>query len=249
MLVFFVIFVLATLGVIFAKSDSRWYIVLCSVTLATLYLFFEPLEEFDLYRHYEIFSYVEGLEWAELFELNEEYNTSFVALLYNIYLESSPAYIVFLFGLSRFGGAKLLIFVTTLLVYGIPMYIVYSAGKKNGTDNVSINASIIFLLFMINYLDVSGIRNMLAVSIVLLAVYWELVLKKKRILSFFLYVIGILIHNSVCILLLLRLLVLIKNKIWKTLAFLGVVAIIPVALLLHNEGVDFSRLGYVGYCR
>ena len=145
MIVLILIAFLAFLGVLSSKNDSKYYIFVVVLSLATLYAFFQPTKGFDLYRHYEIFDYVKSINIKSLFNENGDYNISYSALLYNIYLDGSPAYILYVFLLSRIGGEWMLIFTTTALVYGIPMYICYTVGKKYDLSYLAINSSIIFL--------------------------------------------------------------------------------------------------------
>lgn len=232
-------------GVVSVKYDSKYFIFITILALSGLYVFLEPTINFDLFRHYEIYDYVSKCSWREIFNINRDYNMSYSALLYNIYTETSPIYIMYIFILSRVAGKKLLIFVTTMIVYGIPMSIIYSIGKKFKLSNLNINISVIFLLLCINYLDVSGIRNILAISIVLLGLFWDLFERKKRILACALYVIGVLLHNSVIILVMLRMILLIKNKFWRRFSIILVIGAIPISVIAYKSGVYITGNGFV----
>lgn len=243
MLVLCVISFLILLGIA-GKINSKVYIVFCLVCLSLMYYCVSPTSDFDLYRHYEIYSYIRDINVHDIFKkLNA---SSYVALLFNIYVESSPAYILYVFFLSRIGGSHLLILITNILVYGIVFYIIYDIGKKNGISDKKINLAIVFMLIAINYLDISGIRNILAISVILLGLYWDLILKKNRIMCIALYVIACLLHMSVIILVFLRLILLIKNKLVRRVSIVSVIFSIWIAVIIQKSGFNINGLGFIG---
>lgn len=94
-------------------------------------------------------------------------------------------------------------------------------------------------------LAISGIRCSLAVSIVVLAIYLEMIQKKKRVFSIFLYLISIFIHNFAVVVIIVRLLTMLKKPVLIMLSSLGIsFAIEPFARYVvrntNNEYFSYS---------
>ena len=94
-------------------------------------------------------------------------------------------------------------------------------------------------------LAISGIRCSLAISISALAIFLEMIQKKKRIFSILLYVIAIFIHNFAFVVILVRLLAMIKKPLLIVLSSLGIsLALEPFARFVvdnaNNEYLVFS---------
>lgn len=94
-------------------------------------------------------------------------------------------------------------------------------------------------------LAISGIRCSLAVSIVALAIFLEMIQKRRRLLSIFLYLIAIFIHNFAIIIILVRLVAMIKKPFLVMLISLGLsFALKPFANFVvenvRNEYISFS---------
>lgn len=97
--------------------------------------------------------------------------------------------------------------------------------------------SILLWLFTFGLkLAISGIRCSLAVSIVALAIYLEMIQKKKRLLSIFLYLIAIFIHNFAIVVISVRLLTFLKKPVLIMFLSLGIsFAIDPFARFIVNN--------------
>lgn len=114
------------------------------------------------------------------------------------------------------------------------------------TDGKTRVLSILLWLFTFGMkLAISGIRCSLAVSIVFLAIYLEMIQKKKKPLSIFLYVISIFIHNFAIAVIAVRLLTMIKKPIFVMLSSLGLSFLLePVARFIvknvDNDYITFS---------
>lgn len=246
MIIAIILIFLVFIGLVTQKYDSKLYIIFCLCCLAGTYLLVNPTSDFDLYRHYEIYDIVQSLELKEVFQERNYLNNTFTGLLFNQYVTGSPVYIFFVFLCSRIAGHKLLIIVTTILVYGIPMYVIYSVGRDKKYSNGIINLSVIFLILSINYLDVSGIRNLLAVSIVCGAAFLDLVKKEKKYLAICGYICALMIHNSVAIVILFRLILLVKsNLIQRICVFITLFSVI-LLVEFKEQGFYVDNMGYIG---
>lgn len=236
---------LLILGISMKKYDSRFFAGVIIVIFSILYLLFEPTAEFDLYRHYEIYDIIKDLSLREALAGNQSllYNTS--GLLYNIYAESSPVYILLVFLLSRFFPHKAIIVFSILIVYGVPMYIMRDIGRKNNIAKQYINLSYVALLFLINFVDVSGIRNTMASSLVFLAVYSDVYKKRRNIGVIAIYIMSALIHNSVLLVIAIRLLLLIKQKFLRRILTGVLFFSVPLVSYLQSIGFSFGG-GMIG---
>lgn len=126
---------------------------------------------------------------------------------------------------SLFSNNSLIVFITLFIEYMIFTYITCDLKKKYDKNN-SIAFSINFFLFfaLVNIvLSISGIRNVFAFSIASLAIYIDLIKKRKNILTYILYIIPVFIHPSTIIVPIIRFFSLNKNiyKLSPLLLFWG----------------------------
>lgn len=101
------------------------YMYLSSLGLVFLYFFLNPPEEYDLYRHYEMFKGISEIPVSQI-RLTEDTNTL-------IYLNRYPVYMSFLLLLSRFCIPGLLPVITGCVVYWLTIRIMFYVldDKKN----------------------------------------------------------------------------------------------------------------------
>ncbi len=132
--------------------------------------------------------------------------------------------------------------ITTIIVYGIQLFIIYDYNKCNTKNNTLI--TLIMLLsfsFMPFIYVVSGIRNALAASVMGLAIYLYLY-KERKIWPILLGIIAITTHPSVLIVLpfifLSKMRLGIRGVIWVTIASFGFQL---VAILFSSSSVDLLR--------
>lgn len=184
------------------------YMYLSSLGLVFLYFFLNPPEEYDLYRHYEMFKGISEIPVSQI-RLTEDTNTL-------IYLNRYPVYMSFLLLLSRFCIPGLLPVITGCVVYWLTIRIMFYVldDKKNvRLWNYGIGFAVI--IFGYDFISVSGIRNILAVSVFSYAIFEDLVLKKKKTVCFLVYIACCFIHTMCFVYLILRLLLILKNRFTK----------------------------------
>ena len=115
--------------------------------------------------------------------------------------------------------------------------------ETNGKTRV---LSILLWLFTFGMkLAISGIRCSLAVSIAVLAIYLELIQRKKKLFPYFLYLIAVFIHNFAIVVIFVRLLTALKKPVLIMLSSLGIsLALEPFARFIvenvNNEYLVFS---------
>ena len=141
---------------------------------------------------------------------------------------------VFFWICSHFKNERIMIVLTTFILYFISYYIIFNVIQNSATEIIRgmLLLSITILPF---YLFISSLRSSLGISFCILALYFDLCKDKKNIGVLMLYIIGILFHPATIAIALLRILYLFcRNKIylWAMIVFIIVVIL----------GLGFVRL-------
>ena len=110
--------------------------------------------------------------------------------------------------------------ITTAFVYSVALYITCDTAERYGKEEY-IWGLILFQLAMLPYLSlINNVRNVFALSFIILAVYLDIIKKKRNLLVVFCYAFGCLMHLSAFILIVFRLLSrLLKNSFELAIAF------------------------------
>ncbi len=223
------VFSALTLSAISIPANKyKWQLILSAALLSLLYLFFVPSKDYDLFRHFEVMNIVEGMSFKELFF--EKVSTD--NWLLADYLDSSQVYLFYLFLISRLRLDTLLPVITVLIVYATAFLRIHKLGKEENISGAAVFIAFITVLFVMDYRDLSGIRNMLAYSLFTYTVYEELVNKRNPIACFSVYILLCGVHMSCVILLALRVAVLIsqRSKVLRTLAAIAIFGIYTFAM-------------------
>lgn len=238
MLITGMITALVIIGFLMCKYDNRYYTGVVLVFLSCLYLLLTPSDSFDLYRHYEIYDIVQNCSLKEALTGNQSLINDISGSLYNIYAESSPIYIVLLYLLSRVFSHKAIIVFSVFAVYGISIGIMRDIGKRHNISNYYVNFSCMAFLILLNFVDISGIRNTLAASLAFLAVYLDVCKKQRNLKTIASYIFAVLIHSSSIIVIIIRLLLLVKHKMFRR-VMTGVL-LFSVPLVVYTQDCRFS---------
>lgn len=187
----------------------RKYSAFILILLSAGYFFYTPPSQDDLYRHYLM------LDDIRNYGLNF-FDTS------NHYWDENPAYVVLLTLISTFQINAFLPFVVGVIYYLSSLYGIYiiSFDKKNKSREI---IATILLILLTNYINISGIRNMLGCAIFLIGMYLDMI--QHRRLGFVLYVFAALIHSSIFIYIIIRGLVFLYRGKQKILVILVAFAI------------------------
>ena len=161
------------------KKVLRTYIIL----LAIMAFLFVPPQGADLYGSKDI-----------------------IYLFKNSILNSpTPIAILYYYLFGKIGINGLLPCITSIIVYSNLFYIIYDYSKNNNIDKKAIATSIFFIMSCGFFMEViSGIRTMLAFSILARCFYNEMYNNKKFIGNIMYYIISIFIHSSAVGILLIR---------------------------------------------
>lgn len=180
------------IGVIFSiilyflddKKNSLFYSLLIGLTLGIIAYYFIPPQNYDLYRHHLItYKYI-GKNW--------DY---FIFSLKTIDAEFLPLIISYIISWSNNVNLLQLIVVTT--GYTIIFYIMHDYKKENNLNSIIFLTIVMFTFFGFNALNfISGLWNYIAIIIFALALYFDYIKQYNKTLCFVLYLITLLLHNS-----------------------------------------------------
>lgn len=169
-----------------------------------------------------------------------------------IYLQgrTEPIFEVLLYLVSLTGNYHILPIITTFTIYFIYLYIVYDYSKKNNISKKYFTLSIIMILILLRFIyTISGIRNPLAIAIFAAIFYNDVyIYKSKKIKYIFLYIIPFFIHNSIIILVLIRVFALFitsqKNKFGYIKNIIIILLFSVMGYLLLNSMLFIERTDY-----
>ncbi len=173
------------------KTYWKWIGVLV-ILLCSIFFFYTPNRAEDLYRYYQVMASVRP-------------DSNITTLLVDTYMQETPLFLIYAKILSIFPN-NVLPFVTGVISFFLYIKLLKKAFSENDAYSEGyrwqIVMCLIVLLFLIRFLDVTSIRNILATAIFSVAIYDDLVEHKKR--SIALYIITVLIHSAALMYLLIR---------------------------------------------
>ena len=175
------------------KDKVKRVLFIYSIILSFMGFFFVPNINNDLYRIYDIMDSYSTIPFADFF---------------NKYVVKSnvPVSLIYYWTIGQFKINGLLPFFTTLIVYTNIFYIAVDYYKKNNISNKTLALSILIIMCNSSFFEtISGIRNMLAFSILLRCFYSEAYNNRSIIKNLVFYIISALIHPATIVLILLRL--------------------------------------------
>ncbi len=161
---------------------------------------------------------------------------------------SEPLFRILLYYIARIGDYHILPMITTFIIYSIYFFIIYDYYKENKFKDKYLTISVISILILFRYLyTISGIRNPLAISLFAIIFYYD-VYKNRGTKVILLYIIPFLIHNSIILLVLIRIILLLifnrKTK-FKYIINITIVVLFLIFLnLLLNTDIFIDRGAY-----
>ena len=170
------------------------------LSISIMAFLYVPAVEADLYRLIESMQNYASLSSGD-----------FIAAL-----SDTPVSMVYFRLIGMTGLTGLLAGVTSLIVFGNIFYIIYDYSKKLYASN-KVNALTLFMIMSSGlYMSaISGIRNMLAFSILTRCFYDEICNDKKLWKNIVWYLLACLIHPAAVGVVIIRLIVLIQDKVSK----------------------------------
>lgn len=160
------------------------YSILLGFMFGILAYYFNPPENYDLFRLKLIVSELVNLNFNEVLTLTKVSDLEFIPMIYS-----------YLISLTH--NFNLLQFFVVTLGYSMLFYMLYDYRKVSELDTLSFIAVVLFTIFGFNTLYfISGLYNYIAIIIFAFAIYNEYVKKNYKIVSYILYILTLFIHNS-----------------------------------------------------
>lgn len=174
------------------KKNVKKTLFLYTIILSLMGFFFLPNKYNDLYRIYEIMNNYSKIPIKDFF-------VNYVSK------SNVPVSLIYYWIIGQFKINGLLPFITTFIFYSNIFYILYDFYEKNNISNKALSLSLLIIMCNSSFFEtISGIRNMLAFSILLKCFYDEFYNNKYLSKNIIWYVISALIHPSTIVLIILR---------------------------------------------
>ncbi|WP_448782202.1 hypothetical protein [Blautia sp.] len=186
------------------KGYNNWKInVFCiSYAMAVFAYCYIPTVDSDLVRYHQVIQQVKEMSFID-------------AANYNLYGEGNLySFMALCWILGKISQPNLLQAISVFSVVYIASYVNYRIANDNKIMHKESFYSLLFLLLNLNfYILVNNVRNVFAFSLICYAVFRELYLKKRDLLTIFLYVIPCFMHASAILLVLFRIILPFTKKI------------------------------------
>lgn len=189
--------IIVYLSIFFHKKTKLYFAISC-ILLAYISYNIAVFPEMDLFRHYQTLELFRNISW--------EFTT-------NNYLDTNPLFVIYLYLIGFMNNNGWLPAITVFVAYYLISLKIYQYGNKVGVKNKYVILCFLFILFNFNYnWLVSGIRSYLAFAIFSYFLYSELIEGKHKRLCWSVYIGLCFFHWIMTLFLLIRILLLIKNR-------------------------------------
>ena len=232
------------LGFAVPRKYMRLYMILASIGLSSLYFFFQPPAVYDLYRHYETLHILRRYDlWTVMSGAVNKYYESIAS-----FQQGAPLYLLYAYLISLLQVDQLLAVITGMIIYTSMSSIILMAVDDLDEDiaDWKISFCFFFLLVMLDFRTISGLRNMMAFALFVYVLYKDLVRNASKPLCFIAYLAIANIHNSTVILIIIRLMIELNRFIPKLAlmivslaAFSSINLILPV--LMRYAGIPMVQ--------
>lgn len=218
-----IIAMILTVGIVLLSIPLQkklyWkYCALIFILISAGYFFYNPPSQDDLYRHYQLLDEV------------RKYELSFFDSS-NHYWAENPLYVIYIAFISIFQANAFLPFSVGVIYYLTCLYGIKLVSFKNGQSGREMIATIAILM-TVNYIAISGIRNMLGCALFLIGMYMDMILNKKC--GFIFYALGALIHSAILLYVLIRLMLIVYKGKMKY-VIIATAFVIPFILFNYSD--------------
>lgn len=190
-------------------KNRKLYILLLSLALPLLYFGFVPPDtSYDLSRYYIMMEHMQNLNLMDL--LNMEGSLGYIYVGDTEYISLIYFWLIAKFGC---GMKELLPYITGIIVYFSLFYLAYRVNKKYPLSKNKFAIIITYVIFVFNYGEISGVRNAIAFSLAALILYEDLLENKNKCISIILIALLSMVHTSVFIIFLLRIILLFRKVV------------------------------------
>ena len=228
------------LGFLIPKKYMRGYMLLAAIGMSSLYFFFVPPKVYDVSRHYEALHVLRKCNiWqivnGDLGRRSESFNSLF---------QSSPCYLYYAYFISLLQIDELLSVITGIIIYTSTSHIILMAADDIGEDiaDWKIALCFFFLLAMVDFRTISGIRNMMAYALFANILYRDVVRNANKVLCFSAYFALANFHTSIFVLIAIRLLLALSRYIPKLVMLIGLLASFSFVEFILNFLKRFSSI-------
>ena len=231
-------------GFVVPRKYMRMYMILASIGLSSLYFFYQPPVSYDLYRHYEALHLLRRHDlWTVMSGGLNQYNESIES-----FQQGAPVYLLYAYLISLLQVDQLLVIITGIIIYTSTSSIILMAEEDIEDDipDWKISFCFCFLLVMLDFRTISGLRYMMACALFAYVLYKDLVRNASKPFCFIAYLAIANIHNSAVILIVIRLMIELNRYIPKLVlmmialaAFSSINLILPV--LMRYAGIPMVQ--------
>ena len=185
-------------GFVVPRKYMRMYMILASIGLSSLYFFYQPPVSYDLYRHYEALHLLRRHDlWTVMSGGLNQYNESIES-----FQQGAPVYLLYAYLISLLQVDQLLAVITGSIIYISVSSIILMAVDDLEEDipDWKIAFCFFFLLVVLDFRGISGMRNTTAYALFAYVLYKDLVRNASKPLCMIAYLAIAGIHNSIVIL-------------------------------------------------
>lgn len=171
---------LIMIGYFCRKKGGNPLLYIFTIIIFTIILvLFDPDYSMDLYRYYK------------MLEKYQENGIKYAFLQY--YFKFAPLYPIFFYCVSRFGIPKLLIAITSVISYGITLFLFLKFCKKYTLSKTAVFLGYLSIILFIDLVAVTGIRQNIGAVLAMVGCYK--LMNKNKFMGYFLILIASLMHH------------------------------------------------------
>lgn len=201
------------------------------IVMIALAVFVKPTKGMDLYTHYY------------MLDVMRSSGLQYTIARYPWLFSTLPVYSGFFYVVSFFPFNQALLMITYALIYGLQFKTLRMVAEDFELSEKEERIGAVLILLITNAFFCTTVRNVLAFVIMAYFLYMDLVRKEKRVIAFIIYILLCLFHDSIVILVALRLLLLIVNKkVFKPL--LLSILVWPLLINALEQGLQTSSLAF-----
>ena len=209
-----------------------------TIVLSVMAFFYVPYVTADLYRIYGSLNYFRTFDFVSFLE---RYQNS-----------SAPISDIYYWLISKTGENRLLPAVSSFITFSCIFYVFRKTMEKYKISEKNVAITLFFVMSTGIFITVTGVRNIIAVSLVVFCFFRETVEKKFRLYHILLYIIAALMHNFAVAIILIRLIIPLFDrtmKAWKRIVYILFLAILSILLFANInellESVFEKAMGYI----
>ena len=218
MFVFFLIIMLLSLTN--SKKNARYILILYIFIIGIMGYFYLPSQTADLYRIQTLIKmYYSSYTFSDIFETIQRINFQIYPIYYWIF--------------GKIGNVNLLPAITGVWFYSNVFYILYDSSKRNKWSNKILILLLMFVIAGGQFVEViSGIRSMLAFSIVAVCLYNEIYRKKSIYVNLPFYLFAGLLHEAAFVLIGIRILLMLIQKEKKMFLYIKNILLLIIVIIV-----------------